>query len=151
MPVASAVGSYSGSATGGILTDSVTWRVTANGIRLTGVRARFTTCHRVWLFFSKCSPDLSHPTVLFGVWTPVESLGEGTKPIWTRTVTLSAGDHVTSAVYSWQQSLTRTFPYGAYFSIQLYARGHQNGKLYLVANAGSGAVLSTATGRGFRR
>jgi hypothetical protein len=150
MPLASVVGSYSGSQAAGVLTDSVKWQVTAEGIRLTSVRAQFSTCHRAWIFFSECNPGLNQPRLKFGIWTPPR-IGQRLKPLWTQTVTLSRADHVTSGTYSWRQQLTRTFPHGAYFSIELYSRSNQTDQFYGVPDANAGAPLSSDDGQAFPR
>jgi hypothetical protein len=141
MPVASAVGSYSGTQVSGVLTDSVRWQVTPKGIRLTSVRARFSTCHRAWIFFSECGPDLNQPTLTFGVWAPGK-FGQRPRRLWTQTVILSRADHVRSGSCSWRQPHAKTFPHGAYFGIELYTRSDQTDKLSGVPDAGAGAVLS---------
>ena len=145
-----AVGSHSQSHTQGMLTYWVKWHVDKDGIRIEGFRARFTTCHHVWIFFSECRPALVKPMVSFAIYAPRQSRDTPLTRLWGQTVRIPPANHVVTNGTPWLpkgSQLATTFPPGSYFGVQLYAFNDWNSvqfggdQYYRVANANGGIVL----------
>lgn len=85
--VARGMGSHTASWTAGMLTYWLSWRGTKGGIQVDGLRATFTTCHRVLFFFTGCQRGLVSPEITFGIRARSMNSQRG-KRLWDQDVSI---------------------------------------------------------------
>jgi hypothetical protein len=93
---ASGMGSHTASWTRGMLTYWVRWHGTKGGIQIDGLRAKFTTCHHVFFFFTKCQRGLVKPEITFGVYAQAV-IGQRDKRLWGQDVSIGSNFRLLSA------------------------------------------------------
>ena len=121
--VARGMGSHTASWTAGVLTYWLRWHGTKGGIQVDGLRATFTTCHRVLFFFTGCQRGLVNPEITFGIYAG-STISQRGKRLWDQDVSVSSSFRPLSAGGTvWLpkgQRIATIFPSGSILSVGLW-------------------------------
>jgi hypothetical protein len=106
-----------------MLTYWLRWRDTKDGIQIDGLRAKFTACHHVLFFFTKCQQGLIKPEITFGVYAQAP-FGQRDKRLWGQDVSISNSFRPLSAGGTvWlprRQRIVTIFPPGSVLKVGLW-------------------------------